>query len=110
MVLYLLLPLPFQLLQSLQPLLLIPLGSLLLLQTTIIIRHPRDSRHNATTAFPRMPHLLHLGQSFLHGLHCGLAGALLLLLLLLLLLSLLLLLVFLLLVALCVVCRKTQKS
>lgn len=60
------------------------------------------------TAFPRMPHLLNLGQSFLHGLHCGLAGALLLLLLLL--LSLLLLLVFLLLVALCVVCRKTQKS
>lgn len=64
---------------------------------TVTVTHQTGSGQSGMNGFPSMPHLFHLGQSFLHGLHRRLAGAFLLLFLLL--LSLLLLLVFFLLVS-----------
>lgn len=58
--------------------------------------------------FLEFTHLLHLGQSLLHGLHCRLAGSLLLLFLLL--LPLLLLLVLLFFVSLSLICRDKKKN
>lgn len=107
---YLFLPLLLQLLQPPLPLLLLFLGSLLLLQKQfnhfqISSTHPIMI---SMTTSPTMPHLLHLGQGLLHGLHCGLARSLLLLVFILVFLSFLLLLVFLLFVALRLLCRRRR--